>query len=196
LFLRLLWKSPSSVHKKEEKLLVLPGIGKTVGIVEESINRNEKCLWISLDVGRRTSRLSMKPILLVARSLTSVIPLQTNVCTPSLWFWSRTEVYCKRKVLCTKYNLAPSFSLRNANWKRLQSKIVSSIFWRTLHYNVNEACTSFQDGFLLEWFVFVTFKCFGNICRPFPRPKMISEGDYVILKKENVIRAVKVRKGR
>ena len=70
----------------------------------------------------------MKPILLVARSLTSAIPLQTNLCTPLLWFWSRAEVYCKRKVLCTNCSRAPSFPLRNANWKRLQSKIVSSNF--------------------------------------------------------------------
>lgn len=97
-----------------------------VGIAEESISRNEKYLWISLDVGRRTSRLSEKPILLAARSLTSVIPLQTKLCTHLLWFWSMAEVYYKRKVFCT--TLAPSFPLRNANWKRLQSKIVSSNF--------------------------------------------------------------------
>lgn len=162
-----------------------------VGIAKESISRNEKCLWISLDVGRRTSRLSEKPILLAARSLTSVIPLQTKLCTHLLWFWSMAEVYDKRKVLCT--TLAPSFPLRNANWKRLQSKIVSSNFLKDATLR-----RKWSKYFIPRWHLDLCLpsNVFGDICRRFPEPKMITEGDYVILKKENVIRAVKVRKGR
>lgn len=118
-----------------------------VGIAKESISRNEKCLWISLDVGRRTSRLSEKPILLAARSLTSVIPLQTKLCTHLLWFWSMAEVYDKRKVLCT--TLAPSFPLRNANWKRLQSKIVSSNFLKDATLRRKWSKYFIQDGILI-----------------------------------------------
>ena len=44
LFLRLLWKSPSSERNNKHKLHILLDIGKTVGIEEESINRNETCL--------------------------------------------------------------------------------------------------------------------------------------------------------
>lgn len=75
----------------------------------------------------------MKPILLVARSLMSVIPLQPKKCTSLLWFWSRAEAYCKRKILCTKCSWAPSFFLFFSSELKLkapakQDTVVSSNF--------------------------------------------------------------------
>ena len=72
------FESQNEVYLKNEIRVILPGKEKTADIAAESTNRNEKCLWIFLDEGRKTNRQWVKPKLPAAKSLTSAIPFHTN----------------------------------------------------------------------------------------------------------------------